>query len=81
MDGGYWRENGDGATGRSSGGGATRVYVQVRYPEALVCPRACRQVRDNDKKKVYIVAEARLPALPGAVPKPKKGAKKVGWEG
>lgn len=27
---------------------------------------------------MYIVAEARLHALPGAVPKPKKGAKKVG---
>lgn len=26
---------------------------------------------------MYIVAEARLPFLPGAVPKPKKGAKKV----
>ncbi|PNW71377.1 hypothetical protein CHLRE_16g651750v5 [Chlamydomonas reinhardtii] len=34
------------------------------------------KARDNDKKKVYIVAEARLAAVPGAVPKPKKGAKK-----
>ncbi|GIL48146.1 hypothetical protein Vafri_4840 [Volvox africanus] len=34
------------------------------------------KVRDNEKKKVYIVAEARLPAVPGAVPKAKKGAKK-----
>jgi hypothetical protein len=35
------------------------------------------QVRDNEKKRVLIVAEARLGAVPGAVPKPKKGAKKV----
>lgn len=31
------------------------------------------QVRDNEKKRVYIVAEARLPAIPGAVPKKGKG--------
>ncbi|KAG2485316.1 hypothetical protein HYH03_015989 [Edaphochlamys debaryana] len=41
------------------------------HPE-LVYVRA----RDPEKGKVYIVAEARLAALPGAVPKPKKGAKK-----
>eukprot|EP00879_Flechtneria_rotunda_P010867 GHRR01011357.1.p1 GENE.GHRR01011357.1~~GHRR01011357.1.p1 ORF type:complete len:1070 (+),score=427.67 GHRR01011357.1:521-3730(+) len=33
------------------------------------------QVRDPAKAKVYIVADARLPALPGAVPKQKKGGK------
>jgi isoleucyl-tRNA synthetase len=31
------------------------------------------QVRDPAKGTVYLVAEARLAALPGAVPKPKKG--------
>lgn len=33
------------------------------------------RVRDPVKGKVYIVAEARLSFLPGAVPKAKKGAK------
>eukprot|EP00878_Enallax_costatus_P006321 GHUV01006628.1.p1 GENE.GHUV01006628.1~~GHUV01006628.1.p1 ORF type:complete len:1026 (+),score=376.00 GHUV01006628.1:134-3211(+) len=35
------------------------------------------QVKDPAKGTVYIVAEARLPALPGAVPKPKKDKKKM----
>jgi hypothetical protein len=35
-------------------------------------------VRDPAKGAVYIVAEARLPALPGAVPKAKKGSGKAG---
>lgn len=34
------------------------------------------KVRDPEKNRVYIVAECRLPAVPGAVPKPKKGKKK-----
>jgi isoleucyl-tRNA synthetase len=39
-------------------------------------------VKDPAKGTVYIVAEARLAALPGAVPKPKKGGdKKKGKEG
>jgi len=32
-------------------------------------------VRDNKKNRVYIVAESRLPFIPGAVPKPTKGGK------
>jgi isoleucyl-tRNA synthetase len=40
------------------------------------------QVKDPAKGTVYIVAEARLAALPGAVPKAKKGGdKKKGKEG
>jgi isoleucyl-tRNA synthetase len=42
----------------------------------------CLQVKDPAKGTVYIVAEARLAALPGAVPKAKKGGdKKKGKEG
>ena len=33
------------------------------------------RARDPATGKVYIVAESRLPSLPGAVPKLKKGAK------
>lgn len=40
------------------------------------CCCCCRQVRDPAKGTVYIVAEARLAALPGAVPKAKKGGDK-----
>jgi isoleucyl-tRNA synthetase len=41
-----------------------------------------QQVKDPAKGTVYIVAEARLTALPGAVPKAKKGGdKKKGKEG
>ena len=36
---------------------------------------AVAQIRDPAKGRVYIVAEARMESIPGAVPKQKKGKK------
>ena len=62
----------------------TRTYCRKEpsvlppTPPSLSHTAPLAQVRDPAKGTVYIVAEARLASLPGAVPKPKKGAAKKG---